>query len=248
MRIFLLILIFSSCVVLAQKTDDSKPKKWAVGLSYSPDFCYRVSYEKSSLSALSNIDEKGKLGFTAGANLRYQLLDMIGIEFGALYSTKGQKMHAAANSWYAGPANYDPSVPNSGLNGNITTPERKFNFSYQYLEIPLKVNVYLINSRLKIFPSIGCSANIFMGRKTTTTFLYDDGHKEKEISHTYDRKNIPSSEFALLLGVGVSYDLNQKLFVKLEPSYRTFIRPLVDSPISGTLYSIGANAGIYMNF
>lgn len=85
-------------------------------------------------------------------------------------------------------------------------------------------------------------------KKTTTTFLFEDGHKEKKVFREYVRKNIPSSEFALLLGVGVSYDLNQKLFLKLEPSFRTFIRPLVDSPISGTFYSIGANAGIYMRF
>lgn len=249
MRFLLFILTFSTCVALAQQPTTEKPKKWAIGLSYSPDFCYRTSYEKSSLSALSNIDEKGKLGFTAGANILYQLLDQVGIEFGILYNTKGEKMHAEAFSWNAGSMNYDPSLPNNGLNGNIITPERKINFSYQYLEIPLKVNVYLFNkNKLKLFPSIGCSANIFMGKKTATTFIFDDGHKEKSVSREYDRKNIPGSEFALLVGVGASYDLSERLFVKLEPSFRTFIRPLVDSPISGTFYSLGANAGIYLKF
>lgn len=247
MRFLALLLIFSSCVITAQQSDTEKPKKWAVGLSYSPDFCYRVSYEKSSASALSNIEEKGKLGFTAGANVLYQLLDKVGIEFGALYSTKGQRNIVPANSWLGTAVYYDPSLPNYNQVGS-SSADRKMNYSYQYLEIPLKINVHLINNRLKVFPSIGCSANIFMGKKTTTTFLYEDGHKEKKVSREYDRKNIPSSEFALLLGVGVSYDLNQKLFLKLEPSFRTFIRPLVDSPISGTFYSIGANAGIYMRF
>jgi opacity protein-like surface antigen len=247
MRFLFLIFTFFSCVILAQQPEIKKPKKWAVGLSYSPDFCYRVSYEKSSASALSNIDEKGKLGYTAGANVLYQLLDKVGIEFGVLYSTKGQKNIVPANSWRGTAVYYDPSLPNYNQVGS-SSADRKMNYSYQYLEIPLKINVHLINSRLKVYPSIGCSANIFMGKKTTTTFMFEDGHKEKKVSREYERKNIPSSEFALLLGVGVSYDLNQKLFLKLEPSFRTFIRPLVDSPISGTLYSIGANAGVYMRF
>jgi opacity protein-like surface antigen len=247
MRFLFLIFTFFSCVILAQQPEIKKPKKWAVGLSYSPDFCYRVSYEKSSASALSNIDEKGKLGYTAGANVLYQLLDKVGIEFGVLYSTKGQRNLVPANSWRGTAVYYDPSLPNYNQVGS-SSADRKMNYSYQYLEIPLKINVHLINSRLKVYPSIGCSANIFMGKKTTTTFMFEDGHKEKKVSREYERKNIPSSEFALLLGVGVSYDLNQKLFLKLEPSFRTFIRPLVDSPISGTLYSIGANAGVYMRF
>ena len=152
-----------------------------------------------------------------------------------------------ANSWLGAATNYDPSISNYNQGVDAST-ERKINFSYQYLEIPLKINIHVINNRLKVFPSIGCSANIFMGKKTVTTFLYDDGHKEKNVSHEYERKNIPNSEFALLVGVGASYDLNKKLYVKLEPSFRTFIRPLVDSPISGTFYSIGVNAGIYMRF
>lgn len=108
MRFFALLLIFSSCVGIAQQSDTEKPKKWAVGLSYSPDYCYRVSYEKSSASALSNIEEKGKLGFTAGANVLYQLLDKVGIEFGVLYSTKGQRNIVPANSWLGTAVYYDP--------------------------------------------------------------------------------------------------------------------------------------------
>ena len=86
-----------------------------------------------------------------------------------------------------------------------------------------------------------------MGKSTHTSLKYEEGWKN-ETSNEYESKNIPSSEFALLLGVGLSYDINKKIFVKLEPSYRTFIRPLVDGPVSGTLYSIGANAGVYFNF
>jgi opacity protein-like surface antigen len=107
--------------------------------------------------------------------------------------------------------------------------------------------VYVINKRFKVFPSIGCSANIFTGKTTKTKYILADSSPIKT-TQNFQRKNIPSTEFALLLGVGLSYDINKNIFVKLEPSYRTFIRPLIDGPVSGTLYSIGANAGVYFNF
>ncbi len=86
-----------------------------------------------------------------------------------------------------------------------------------------------------------------MGKKTQTIYKDSEGSKN-ETTKAYESKNIPTTEFALLFGVGMSYDINKRIFVKLEPSYRTYVRPLVDSSVSGTMYSIGANAGLYFNF
>jgi opacity protein-like surface antigen len=235
MRLLLLTLFLYAAALQATTPDSLKIKKWAVGLTYSPDFCFRVRYAKASEKGSSNIIEKGKMGFTAGVNVLYQLLDRVGVEFGALYSTKGQKTHVTASSWL------------SPTEGQVIEPERHTSYTYNYLEIPLKVNVNLVNKRLKIFPSIGCSANIFMGKTTSTHFV--NGDRPRTItSKDYNAENIPSTEFAILAGLGLSYDLTKKVFVKLEPSFRTFIRPLVDFPVSGTFYSVGANTGIYLKF
>ena len=245
MRLLIFIIAFSSTSLFAGTPDSLKTKKWAVGITYSPDFCYRVAY-KGKTEAFSTNSEKGKIGFTAGVNLLYRLMDKIGIEFGVLYSTKGQKVNTVAwdspNGGY-----YDPAIPNYDEQGTMVEPEKHITYTYKYIEIPLKVNVYVINKRLKVFPSIGCSANIFTGKTTKTKYILADSSPIKT-TQNFQRKNIPSTEFALLLGVGLSYDINKNIFVKLEPSYRTFIRPLVDGPVSGTLYSIGANAGVYLNF
>ena len=240
MRLLIFIIAFSSFSLFAGTPDSLKTKKWAVGITCSPDYCYRVSYIKDGEVPTTNTTEKGKFGFTSGINLLYRLMDKIGIEFGVLYSTKGQKTSTPPISWQTAGSSTSPST-------YVTMPERLTSYTYKYLEIPLKVNVNVINKRLKVFPSIGCSANIFMGKSTHTSLKYEEGWKN-ETSNEYESKNIPSSEFALLLGVGLSYDINKNIFVKLEPSYRTFIRPLVDGPVSGTLYSIGANAGVYFNF
>jgi opacity protein-like surface antigen len=240
MRLLIFIIAFSSFSLFAGTPDSLKTKKWAVGITCSPDYCYRVSYIKDGEVPTTNTTEKGKFGFTSGVNLLYRLMDKIGIEFGVLYSTKGQKTSTPPVSWQTAGSSTSPST-------YVTMPERLTSYTYKYLEIPLKVNVYVINKRLKVFPSIGCSANIFTGKTTKTKYILADSSPIKT-TQNFQRKNIPSTEFALLLGVGLSYDINKNIFVKLEPSYRTFIRPLVDGPVSGTLYSIGANAGVYFNF
>ena len=44
----------------------------------------------------------------------------------------------------------------------------------------------------------------------------------------------------------MSYDISEKMFFKFEPTYKQFIRPLVDLPVSGYMYSLGANFGLYL--
>ena len=154
--IFTFILIASS--VFATTPDSLKQKKWAIGLTYSPDFCYRVSYEKSSFLALANIKESPKYGFTSGVNILYQLLDRVGVEFGVLYNNKGEKMYSNSSSsstW---------TTPD-GTSASYAIKETKSTLAYQYLEIPLKINVNLVNkNKLRLFPSLGCSMNVFMGK------------------------------------------------------------------------------------
>lgn len=249
MRLLIFILIFSTSSLFAGQPDSLKTKKWALGLTYSPDFCYRTAFNKNNQSTYSNIVEKPKYGYTAGLNILYRLMDKIGVEFGILYSTKGQKINTESYTWINPDDLQDPTVPNYNSSAAVIGTNRKTKYTYQYLEIPVKINAYLVShKKLKIFPSLGCSINIFTGKKTESTFDYNDGRTEKEKSSYYNSKNIPSAEFAVLVGVGVTYDISDKLFVKFEPSYRSFIRPLVDYPLSGTFYSIGANTGLYFNF
>lgn len=196
----------------------------------------------------STSTEKAKLGITIGVNALYKINKRLSIETAILYSTKGEKTHTPSFSWQTPGGVYDPTIPNYNGSGYVTSPERNNTYTYQYLEIPLKVNWYVMNKRFKLFPGIGCSANMFLGKKTRTTFLYEDGRTEKEISHDYNSGNIPKLDLAILASVGFSYDISKNIFIKLEPSYRQFIRPTIDAPVSGYFYSVGLNMGIYFRF
>lgn len=235
------------CGILSAQTPDSlKTKKWAIGITYSPDFCFRQKYA-SRTALYSGEKEKPKAGMTAGVNFLYKLMDRIGIETGLLYSTKGEKVYSPSVNWVTpdGNGTYDPSIPN--YSGGITYKPAKSNstYTYQYLEVPLKISWYAINDKLKLFPSLGVSANVFLGKKTVTEYEFDEGGSEKTTSKKFDSRNIPVVDMALLVGVGLSYDVSKNIFIKAEPAYRQFFRPLVDRPISGRFYSFGLNAGVY---
>lgn len=248
MRLLIFSALFFSGFLYAQTPDSLKTKKWALGLTYSPDFCYRINYtSRMSIYSGSGETEKPKAGMTAGVNFLYKLLDRIGIETGILYSTKGEKIYSPSVNWITpdGNSTYDPSIPNYTPGPTYKSAERKSVYTYKYLEVPLKINWYAVNNKFKVYPNLGVSANIFLGKKTVSDYHFDEGGSEKTTSKTYDAKNIPAVDMAVLVGVGLSYDVSQNLFIKAEPAYRQFVRPLVDRPISGRFYSFGLNAGVY---
>lgn len=248
MRLLIFSALLFSGVLYAQTPDSLKTKKWAIGLTYSPDFCYRINYtSRMSIYSNSGETEKPKAGMTAGVSFLYKLLDRVGIETGILYSTKGEKVHSPSVAWITpdGNGTYDPAIPNYTPGFAYKPAERNSVYTYRYLEVPLKVNWYAVNNRLKVFPSLGVSANIFIGKKTVSYYHFDEGGTEKEKSTKYDAKNIPAVDMAVLVGLGISYDVSKNMFIKAEPAYRQFVRPLVDSPISGAFYSFGLNAGVY---
>jgi opacity protein-like surface antigen len=237
MRLLILSALLCSGFLYAQTPDSLKTKKWSIGLIYSPDFCFRQKYT-SRMSLYNNETEKPKAGMTAGISFLYLLMDRIGIETGLLYSTKGEKVYSSSSS----SGNW---VTPDGTTVVVKPTENKSSYTYQYLEVPLKINWYAINNKLKLFPSLGVSANVFIGKKTVSEYRIEDGGPEKSTSKKYDSRNIPAVDMALLVGVGLSYDVNKNIFVQAEPAYRQFVRPLVDSPISGRFYSFGLNAGVY---
>lgn len=240
------ILVFVSLIniLYAQTSDSLKTKRWAIGITGSPDYCNQISNGAKVQTGYLKNETKAKLGFTAGVNVLYKVTQRMGIETGILYSTKGIFVRTPA--WVTPGGTYDPTIPNSGL--NTIEPEKQNVYTYQYLEIPLKMNYYVLNNKFKMFPSMGISANVFLGKKTSTNILDNAEIRKTQISHSYNNKNIPALDAALIIGLGLSYDLNKNLFFKFEPSYRQFIRQMIDYPVNGYLYSIGMNAGIYIRF
>ncbi len=158
--------------LFAQHNDSLKTKKWSIGITASPDVCYRIPYSSVNSPTLLN-KQTYKTNLCIGVNVNYSFTKRISVETGVLYSSKGQVVSSPATTWQTPGGTYDPSIPNSGYLSTVYSPEKRINIQYNYLEIPLKCNINIVNRRFKLFSSIGASANIFIG-KTVKQIYKDD--------------------------------------------------------------------------
>jgi hypothetical protein len=229
-------MILFPLTLFCQSTVTTKTKRMAIGLTFSPDYCYRkLSPDATSQWIAESRDsiEIPKLGFTTGLSLLFQLNKRLTIETGLLYSNKGEKTKNHSLIWNPPSVQPDPALPT----------KNEFVYHYNYLDIPAKVNYNILTKRLKLFVSGGLSTNIFLFQKTTSIVEYADGRTEtnNSIGGGLSRVN-----FAVLVGLGINYDLTSKLSFRIEPTYRRSITSIINSPIKGYLYSAGINTGIYI--
>lgn len=242
MRILLFILALNTTLI-GQNQDSLKFKKWAVGLSFSPDYCFRI---KQATTYTNNMSEHAKLYPNCGLNIQHSIGKKLGLELSILYSRKGEKITTDNYAWQTPGGTYDPAIPNSGQGSYITNNKKEITYMYHYLEMPLKLNWYVINKKFKLYASAGFSSNIFLNKKTIVWNVAPSG--DLISSQVYYDKNEDKINFALISAIAISYDISSRLFIKLEPNYRQFIRPINDAPVSGYFYSIGCNTGLSYRF
>lgn len=170
-----------------------------------------------------------KLGYTAGLNIALTINKHISLETGFLYSDKGEKTKKNDLIW----GQPDPGLPTKNT----------FIYHYIYLDIPIKVNYFILRKRIKFHYSAGISPSIFLTDKTTSILEYNDGHTtEKTTANSFAYSKI---NLVFITGFGMSYDLAKKLYFKIEPIYRRSLTSIIDAPIKGYLYSFGINSGLY---
>ncbi|MEA3497335.1 MAG: hypothetical protein U9R42_15010, partial [Bacteroidota bacterium] len=99
----------------------------------------------------------------------------------------------------------------------------------------------------KIFVSLGISTNFFINHKITTYQYFEDNKFEKNTTkNSYYKFN--SINFSILVGMGLEYEINELLKLKIEPIYRRSINSIIDAPIKSHLFSIGLGTALYYKF
>jgi hypothetical protein len=236
MKHLLFLLTIFPLTVFCQDTTVENIKKTAIGLTFSPDYCYRTLKSDASskwIADIRNMHEIPKLGYTTGMNIAYALNKRIALEAGILYSDKGERTDKYWLFSITPSGQPDPALPTAV----------SYNYHYIYIDIPVKANYYFLTKRAKLYLTGGVSPNVFITQKSTSIEEYSDGHKKKNSSTSSSR--LASVNLAAIGGLGFSYDFTRKFYLKVEPVYRRSIIPIVDAPIKGYLYSIGLNLGIY---
>ena len=123
----------------------------------------------------------------------------------------------------------------------------KNRYSYQYLDIPVRIKYDLLIDRIKLYGFTGLSSNIFLRRKITSTYEYENGETKTKTSSHYPEIFRPFN-FQYLLGLGLKHSLNKNLMINFEPIGRISFTSIVKAPTKGYLYSFGGEIGVYYKF
>lgn len=229
MRKLIILLILISFTAFGQSPDTVKTKRFSIGLTFSPDYCYRILIADASSQWIANIrdnSETPKFGYTTGLNFAQSLNNKIAVESGLLFSDKGERNKPLLTD----------------INGNLMG-EADFNYHYEYMDIPFKIIYSFVTRRTKIFLSGGISLNIFLRQRITSVFEYAPGYYGTFSS--VNNKDYARINLAILIGLGFSYEISKSFYLKIEPTHRHSITSIIDAPIKSYLYSIGINTGLY---
>jgi opacity protein-like surface antigen len=225
MKQLLLLLTVFPLTVFCQTSDSLPKRKFAIGLSFSPDYCFRTVKNPNSFNYLPEIPS---FGFTTGMNLIYNPNRRIGLETGLLFFDNTQKTKQYDINFFP----YNPSDPTKNT----------FIWHNLFLGIPIKIHYRILTQKIKLYLSAGISTNLLFVEKTSAVLEYSDGHTE--ISNSTNAGLIHVG-FAAIGGLGISYDLSDKFAIKIEPTYRRFITSSFVEQSWGTHHSTGLDIGLY---
>ena len=210
-------------------------KQVQIGVNISTDYDFRTlkNNDGSASSGLvirnRNGIETGKAGYTAGVNVCVYLGGLFGLETGVQYSNKGYQTKNQ-DLVFAQP---DPSLP----------VREKFVYNFHYIGIPVKINLRLGEGRIQFIPGAGFSADIFVKATVKNIKEYSSGKREQKTENsTY---NYTSINISPVISLGVNYFLNDKMSIRVEPTYRYGILKIIEARVTEYLWNAGLNIGFY---
>ncbi len=234
MRKLFFLILFLPLLSVGQNQTNIKDAKFAVGLCFSPEYFNTVYYTDYNglIDKNNDTNSVSSFGFSAGISVLYKLNDKITIESGLSYYQTGYDVFKLAFPL----GNTYPFLP-------ITT---SYNM-YKFISLPLKMNYFLINSKLKLFVSAGIDANLLSEIKVYAIDMYEND-KIKERYYKVSKENYNTVNLQIIAGFGADYDLNKHFKLRIEPFFRRSVNSVSNTEIRNYMYSAGANMGVYYKF
>ena len=218
--------------------DSTKTSKFSIGFNYAYEISYRsISpneegekypiVENFSIPLLDSLQSSIN-AYTLGIGLNYQMKKWFAIESGVYYSLKG---HKADEVWFTN-------------DGGTSIDTGKITTNYNFIDIPLGININFRANKLRFFIALGGSMNLFIanntkaiGNKITTENKYD---------------SYPLINFSVNVGAGIDYDFHQKWYLRINPRYQRFLsnidRNFKYNYLNWNPYCYGVNVGVYYKF
>ncbi len=218
-----------------KETQTSDFRKVQIGINVSPDICYRTlknndgSSTSDLIMKLDNENQTAKVGYTAGLNVCFSINKFFGLETGIQFSNKGYQTKFT-DLIFEQPEN--SSLPDKA----------KFIYNFHCIDIPIKANFTIGEKKIRFFTSVGLTTNILIKAASTSVLVYPD-HTDRKINQTnsdYNKVNISPT-----VSVGIDYKINNRMNLRVEPTFRYGVLKIIDAPVTGYLYSGGLNLNYY---
>jgi hypothetical protein len=232
------LLLLTSCRLFGQDKESSTPdlKRVLIGFNVSPNICYRTlkvndgSLLSAGIVMSRNENETVKLGYSAGLNMCLNVKRSFGIEAGIQYSNTGFR----SKMMILNPLQPDPFVPNKA----------KSIYNFHYVDIPIKANFTTDEGKIRVFTSLGLTANFFIKETVTRVLVFCD-HTDRKTGLTSESDSYNKLNFSPTMSVGIDYRINEKMNLRIEPTFRYGVLKIIDTPVTGYLYSGGINVVYY---
>ena len=205
---------------------NGQDKKISLGISGSLDF-YKYQFN----DILDNSHSyKNRINYSTGLTLNYNFNEKFAVKTGLLLSTKG---YILDYNWILIDPS-DPAIPSES------------NMKLSYLDIPLWVSYnYLKIGKLTLLASTGVVTSLLINEKEVST-MGDGSIKETDFAKKLLLQKLNSTLLAIEIELGLKYNINDKIFISLEPYFRHGLNKISDDVLKSNPNSYGANLGFHI--
>jgi hypothetical protein len=208
-------------------------QKFSVGLTYSPNYSYRVIRPSHILSSRDfTHPEKPIITYSKGVHLKYAFSWIFAIQSGLNYSEYGTKFH----------------FKNEGSKSYKETLDLKFIHSYKSIPVELQFAVFRKNN-LKVFASIGSAYYFSLKTYEVRTIDGQKGKRQEIENHPFHGGySIFNTAIDIQTGIGLVYTTGN-FELSIQPKYRRMVTNNVYNSHGLDLkvhyYTIGLELGVF---
>jgi hypothetical protein len=253
-------------------------ERWSIAAMASPTYYSRINSGGDALSSQILNSEQPLFSYSGGVSFSYKISKRFSIQSGLYYSSLGQKVDGI-NSFSGfsqynetkGSHSFEVLTANGTVFANnpdvflssngaerIVTAYTKDVFdpkkaslqpvsssldqNFSYLEFPVILRYKLVDKTIGINLIGGLSYNVLVHNTVTTTL---DG----AVYNVGDTKGLNPLSLSSSLGMGMEYNISNKLSLNLEPTFRYYLNPF--SVTTGSFmhpYTFGIFSGVSYKF
>lgn len=220
-------------------------KAWSLGVLVVPGIAYRtlslledIPYGQPIIDSRNGY-EVPRVNYSGSLLLEHRFTNLFSIAGGAGYTVLGWQTDIMELSFG------DIIDPRRGYvyGTDDATRSVKLICNFHYVDIPLRAQFSFGKKRLRSITSIGITTSVLVRANSTAVLTYADGGDERKAQDANEEYN----KIGLFptFSTGVSYALNDRMDLRLEPTFRYGRLRIIEAPITANLWSGGIGFGFH---